>query len=668
MSEVSFQNSVLESLALQMRDAPGVTAVLIRSGRRYTEYGTPVGPPRATWAMGTGVTIEVWGEDSTFVDALLELARIVDHRDHEIDDLAEALTQANDRQLRLFELSRLNVDSLDRTYTIDRVLRHGLQLTESVAAVFIGADGARMDCLEDESRSADWLADVAMESIAGGNLRRPIGARGKYVLLATVEVGERQHVIGIGRLDSVPFGTAERKILDALAGSLSSALRLVEMHESALAQAITENEHNTAAALANTVLPKSVASVPGINAFAACLPARSVGGDFFTTATFRGTLRFAIGDVAGKGLPAAVLMTNAITSANTAFRRSKSEDAVQLLAEIHDALETLLIGTNRFITMLVGVATTDPRKPGTVQLSLANAGHSPVILSVGGEIRLVPPCAPPVGVGNRPSGAPFLINLQYDDWLVTGSDGLLEQDGEDGELFGQERLEALVHGDISAAAMADRLLTAVREYGGDRPRSDDQTVFVLRPVGGPLRTEDLLEAAIQSAELEVEMHPKEHSVIEPSAIPASRSADVTDGRPRLTLDADLVAVRELATWLPESIRSIVGPETADSVVGPIELSIHELCINITEHAYADRVPTGSIDLSVTRQGDELVFEVFDAGEGFEPELIEEPDPAHPTVRGYGLMIIRQLASRVHYCRVDDFNQWTIHFPLPVAER
>ncbi len=665
MNDISYQNSAMESLAFQLQNAPGVTAVSIRSGRRGVDYGTPVGEPRASWSLGTGMTIEVWGDDSALVDALIELARLVDHRDQEIDDLAEALTQANDRQLRLFELSRLNVDSLDRALTIDRVLGHGIELTDSLCATFVSSDGVTKSLSAQADASCEWIEAAVRVAVSDGNLRKSVGARGNYVLLSPVTVGEARHVLALGRQDSVPFGTAERKVIDALAASLAAALSLVEMHESALKQAVTESEHRTAAELANTVLPKSVSSIPGINSFATCLPARSVGGDFFTSLVHQGKMRFVIGDVAGKGLPAAVLMTNAITVSNTVFRTEEATDAVQLLAAIHDSLESLLVGTNRFITMLVGIATVDPRRPGAVKLSLANAGHSPVILRVDGAIQAVPPCAPPVGVGFRPAGPGFDVELTGHDWLVTGSDGLLEQDGEHGDMFGQDRLEDLVRGDISAAALADRITAAVQQFGGTMPRSDDQTVFVLRPIGGPMKPasdEVLMNESADGAEGSMTHHDSNSSDNEPgSRRPAPEVSPLDDGRPRLLLEAELERVRELATWIPEAVRQVNGV-APDDVIGPIELSVHELCINITEHAYAKSA--GHIDVSCTRRGSELVFELFDTGAGFDPTMVAEPDPSRPTVRGYGMMIIRQLASRVDYQREGDRNHWTISFALP----
>lgn len=476
--------AALESLSRHLSSAPGVTAVTIGSGRRVISYGTPVGEPRAEWSVGSGFKVRVWGDESPLLDAMLELARLVDLREQEIDELAEALTQANDRQLRLFELSRLNIDTLDRTSTIDRVFRHGVELTESQHAVLVGDDGTAVWHDDDNVARPDWLVDLGVAALEGGNIRRPVSLEGKHALLVRVPVSGQNYVFALGRERGPAFGTAERKIIDALAGSLGSSLQLVSMHETALHRAIVENEHETATRLATAVLPHMLPELAGVDVYATTIPARAVGGDYYTAVLHGDTLRFAVGDVAGKGLPAAVLMTNAITSTNYVFSRSEKSDPLDLLRDVHSALDALLVGTNRFVTMCVGTAQRDPRDPRQVIVSLANAGHSPVLIVEDDNVISVPPVAPPVGVGSTPTGSSYTATLRRGDVLLIGSDGLLEQDDDDGDLFGHDRLTRLARSGASAAELAREILLAVRTHAGDRPRADDQTVFALRPHPG----------------------------------------------------------------------------------------------------------------------------------------------------------------------------------------
>lgn len=131
---------------------------------------------------------------------------------------------------------------------------------------------------------------------------------------------------------------------------------------------------------------------------------------------------------------------------------------------------------------------------------------------------------------------------------------------------------------------------------------------------------------------------------------------------RLVFHADLLSVRELGPWLAEVVPGHCDPDLASGLIPKIELSIHEVCVNIVEHAYADT--DGVIEVQVRREGDDLRFDLRDSGRGFDPSLVNVPDPAHPTIRGYGLMIVGQLSSRLHYERVDDSNRWTVCFAAP----
>jgi serine phosphatase RsbU (regulator of sigma subunit) len=473
-------STTMESTALALCEKPEVAGVTIRSGRRVKSFGECSGEPRATWSLATNVHVEVWGDGAPDLDAILELARLVDLKEQEITELAEALTKAHDRQLRLFELTRLNADSLNRDRTVMRVLRHAIAMTEADDAVVCFPD----KCVSSRSASdpSGWLSNCTTASVAAGNIRQPLVEGDQRALIVEFQLEGCAHYFAVGRVANQAFGTAERKILDALCDSLSGSLRLIALHESALRNAVVENEHATAASLTSSVL-QPLPTVKHIDLDAATLPARDVGGDFFFAIKTDHGVRFVIGDVAGKGLPAAVLMTSAITSARYVFTHTADVEAtaVDLLNDISDALESLLVATNRFITMAVGIAVPDPVSAHTIHLSVANAGHSPVAVVRGAVVEHVPPHCPPVGVGIRALNSGYSTILHNADRLVVGSDGLSEQENITGEPFGDRQLERLFSTPGSAAEVVQHLLSEIALHGGRQPRSDDQTFFVLQP-------------------------------------------------------------------------------------------------------------------------------------------------------------------------------------------
>jgi serine phosphatase RsbU (regulator of sigma subunit) len=365
------------------------------------------------------------------------------------------------------------------------VLTHALGLTDSTCAIVVAPDQQQWWAgdLDDAGRAG--LAEQATRVRAGGHVSALVPGESpeRRPLACNVQVEREAYVLAVARADPGPYGTAERKIIDALGAALGSALQLAALHEAELSRAIVENEHRTATQLASAVLASRLPTIDGIEVHASTIPARSVGGDYYTAVVHEGTLRFAVGDVAGKGLPAAVLMTNAITVSERVLARNPSDDPVVLLSEIADDLDRLLTGTNRFVTMLVGTVRMGDT-PGSAIVALANAGHSPVLVATHGEVTAVPPFTPPVGVIPPRSAAAVTFVVEPGDFVAIGSDGLVEQDDDDGSQFGQDRLsEAL----LSAAAsspnvegIVTNLLAAVGRHAGDSARSDDQTLLVIR--------------------------------------------------------------------------------------------------------------------------------------------------------------------------------------------
>ncbi len=643
--------NALEQISNQLFNIPEVSAVTITSGRRTTTYGEPVGPPRTEWAVGARVRISVWGEPAPLIDATMELARLIELREQEIDELADALTQANDRQLKLYELTQVHLDTLDRDATISLVLKHAVDLTNSDHALLVS--DATTSWVESKSETVPlWLSTKASDMLAGDKgASSDTRQQSRRSLAVRFRVDTHTYVLALGREIGDPFGTAERKILDALAASLGSAMQLVALHESALTRAVVEHEHATAVQLATAVMPKSLPEVAGMDIHASTVAARSVGGDFYSAIEHNGTLRFVVGDVAGKGLPAAVLMTNALTVTHLEFNRIDSDDPCELLIDIAEGLDPILRGTNRFITMLVGTARRIENSPN-IRVSLANAGHSPVLLSVGGVLTAVPPIAPPVGVTKIQAISAQHLVLCPGDTLIVGSDGLLEQDDHAGDLFGHERLSELLSAGSSAADLVEEILEAVGDHAGDQPRSDDQTIFVLRPESVP-------EMPSTGSQINDGFAPQTYD----AASDESFSSDPF----HLTIEANSLAVRALGDWIADVIRTVSLPigagieEATPGLATTIELALHEVCINIVEHAYG---PThGSISLTAAHDGSNLCFVTNDDGKEFDQTTLVEPDSANPTVRGYGLMITKQLASSVSYARVESRNIWSLTFPL-----
>ncbi|HYN73429.1 MAG TPA: ATP-binding protein [Nakamurella sp.] len=132
------------------------------------------------------------------------------------------------------------------------------------------------------------------------------------------------------------------------------------------------------------------------------------------------------------------------------------------------------------------------------------------------------------------------------------------------------------------------------------------------------------------------------------------------GPARLTMSADALAVRELGPWLSEALAP-TGAE-APALRGKMELAVHEICMNIVDHAYGGRPLDDRTDLHVECwvHPDAVLVRVSDGGSPFQAPA-HRPTPGVAQIRGYGLPIVEKLADEVRYERGNGINIWSLRF-------
>ena len=126
----------------------------------------------------------------------------------------------------------------------------------------------------------------------------------------------------------------------------------------------------------------------------------------------------------------------------------------------------------------------------------------------------------------------------------------------------------------------------------------------------------------------------------------------------LDLPADLEALRDIGPWLQSYLQTVVEDDARASVQGRSELAVHELAVNMVEHAHA-----ASVSLEAWCENEQLIFLLTDDGQPFQggPDSVAEPEELQ--VRGYGLSIIETLADEVRYERTPGHNRWWIRLPI-----
>jgi serine phosphatase RsbU (regulator of sigma subunit) len=222
-------------------------------------------------------------------------------------------------------------------------------------------------------------------------------------------------------------------------------------------QALLEGELAAAREVQQVILPEQIETIPGFQIESVYQPAQQVGGDFFQILPGpEGSLLVVIGDVAGKGLPAAMLVSVLVGAVRGATEYTS--DPAELLENLNERLVGRTSGG--FSTALVA------RIAANGQVAIANAGHLPPYLD-GREVEL--PGALPLGIKPDVDYETIHFSLPAGSRLTFYSDGIVEAQNARGELFGFERGRELSTQPVAV------ILEAAKEFG----QQDDMTVIAI---------------------------------------------------------------------------------------------------------------------------------------------------------------------------------------------
>lgn len=383
---------------------------------------------------------------------------------------------------RRFPLSRLFLPLGDWRATDDEGRRGAVGMT---------VRGSIAQALSAVKRNPYLLVSNAVPFLLLGALGMAIGIveglavrTGRSIVQTVVEdvqVLERgANRIGAGDLDHrVPVSGKDE--LSSLAAALNAMAANLKRQQAALVEKERlEADLEAARSIQQRLLPQGSPAVAGIDVAGISLPSRVVGGDLFYFLPFGvGSLGLAVGDVSGKSLPAAFLMSNVI-----AVLRAEAQIGVEVdesLSRINRLIAEQ-IEPNRFVTLFYGIV--DRR---TDSLRYACAGHEPaLIVRADGTVAWLREGGTPLGILADRTYRAASERFSKGDVLVLYSDGLTEADSADGEFFGNERLARCV---VAARAGSSTeilaaILEAVREFTGGRPLSDDRTLVVVRGCDG----------------------------------------------------------------------------------------------------------------------------------------------------------------------------------------
>lgn len=527
----------------------------------------------------------------------------------ESEQLVHAVADAYDAIVGLCDLARLQVSTLKQDDVIPKILEGACQLLRCDAAllaipgcpVIVGNVGTRSSLLR---KATAWF----------DGSRRTVEDRGAVCILEPVALVDKAAApLALLRLDGRSFTSGDMKLVEAVAATIAGRVALTQLHRRAVEYAVVERDHAVASELAQSVLSAPTVTPENVDLFVRCLPARLAGGDFYAVRTINGEMRFAIGDVAGKGLPAALLMTRVVGACRIVFERTDLDGIVPMMQEIHHAVYQDLSELGLFSTLLIGAY-----RPGSGVVRICNAGHSPAMLLRPTEVCAIWPSVPPLGVLEECDASEQTLNVTKHDVLVLGSDGLTDQANAAGELFGGDRFRDLVMSGAGggASALGEQIMATIDDYAGDTPGSDDRTLLILG-FAAPVRTG--------------ERHATE-------------------------IEATHLAVREVDPWLDVVLSDF--PETSrPELKVRLNLAVHEICVNVVDHAY--RGQGGRMELISERRYASLIITITDRGSPYDAASARRTTPGQALVRGFGLGIVEQLVDRLEYQRSNEINTWTL---------
>ena len=236
--------------------------------------------------------------------------------------------------------------------------------------------------------------------------------------------------------------------------------------------------------------PRSVPRTEKLRLLAVCQPARMVSGDYYDYESVRDKqIALAVGDVAGKGISAALLMATLQSSL-----RTQLQGWMEAAAAVGNGAAAAPVSTSRLVSRLNNqlYAYTSPEKYATFCLGVfdeasssfayTNAGHLPPLLFRDGETQRLDVNGTVVGAFPFSSYGESRVDLKSGDLLVFFTDGITEPENEYGEMFGEERLMDLIvkNSHRTEEQIIEVVLDSVHEWTASEALQDDMTILLAR--------------------------------------------------------------------------------------------------------------------------------------------------------------------------------------------
>lgn len=320
------------------------------------------------------------------------------------------------------------------------------------------------------------IPDVREDPRFNSRIDQSTGFKTKSILAVPMKV--RGKVIGI--LEAINprkgFGEEEMELFTTLANQAGIAIENARLHQFLLDKQRMEEDLKIARLIQKNILPKKYPIMEGVEFWARNIPAAGISGDFYDFIELeKGRIGVVIGDICGKGIPAALFMAKTISD-------------LRLVASIHKRLNKAMNAINNILveSTTMGLFVTlfylmlDTKKK---TLTYVNAGHpAPLLRHHSGKVELLESKRGlPLGIFSDFSYEEKEIELKDGDILFLYTDGLSEAKGEKGKRFSADKLYKLVkEGPEDVAALGERIFQKIKSFSLTGPLSDDLTAISIK--------------------------------------------------------------------------------------------------------------------------------------------------------------------------------------------
>lgn len=283
------------------------------------------------------------------------------------------------------------------------------------------------------------------------------------------------------RTDGAPYPDDTLTTVETLAQHAAMAIENAQLYQEVAERERVRQEMKWARDIQQALLPRAMPDIPGYDISGVSLPALDVGGDYFDVVPTAHTWQCIIGDVSGKGVPAALIMSIIRSLIHT--YAEVTENPAAILSRVNRKLSPDL-EAEMFVTIAaVAVA------PDSDRVTILRAGHEPLLhVRADGEVTRLQPPGTAMGLADAETFDrlldPLDLELSPGDAIVLFTDGITEARNKQNEEIGYDRLVEWIgrSAHLAARAMVQQLVTSVQEFSSGMPQLDDVTVLVVKRV------------------------------------------------------------------------------------------------------------------------------------------------------------------------------------------